>query len=155
MIPSYMVNLGIMNPEGGLCCTIWEARRVNNISLRRHVVVLSETFSMASHKKTICWVHGWLVSSGQYLLVQPWAGLITSLREFSFQRLVVAYSLSGVCGPRWIGSFGRPERFFFEEWTRVSSSIDDPWVAALSWATNILLCFLNRSIVLLSSSSCL
>ena len=84
MIPSYMVNLGIMNPEGGLCCTIWEARRVNNISLRRHVVVLSETFSMASHKKTICSVHGWLVSSGQYLLVQPWAGLITSLREFSF-----------------------------------------------------------------------
>ena len=155
MVPSYMVNLGIVNLGGCLFCTIWGVRSVDNISSRRCVVVLSETFSMASHKKTVCSVHGRLVSFGRYLLVQPWAGLITLLKEFSFQGLAVTYPLSRVCGPRWISSFDKPKRFFFERPTRASSSVNGSWIAALSWATNILFCFLNRSTVLLNSSSCL
>ena len=124
------------------------------MSSRRRVVVPSGAFSTASHGKTICSVHGQLVPTGRYLLVRPWAGLVASLRTFSSQGLAVAYPLLGICGPGWIGPFGRPERFFFEGLAKASSSVDGPWVATLSWATGISFCFLNQSAVL-SSSSCI
>ncbi|WJZ94669.1 hypothetical protein VitviT2T_013508 [Vitis vinifera] len=81
----------------GRCAAVAAMKRgVDSISSRRRVVVPSGAFSTASHGKTICSVHGQLVSSGRYLLVRPWAGLVASLRTFSSQGLAVAYPLLGM-----------------------------------------------------------